>query len=861
MFARNGSTRQRLVLALAVLGAGYFVASVFAQGGNGNPGQSGTPKKIKPAQKALQGLISFEVTQPAPAKPGEVVTYTVKGKLKPEFYTYPITKKAPGQGQGTLLTVAATKEVQPLWPIKEKEPEFHYNDALNEVSLHVNGELVWSQDVFIKPDAKPGEMELPVKVNLQICKTSCFGPDEYPDPILVKIKVLDAPAVAVTPEIEKRLKQTDSPKAEVVTLPKEWAAKIKKEDKVPGALGTTGTKTTGTDPALSAGLVGLLGSAFFGAILMLLTPCVFPMIPITVNFFLKQSEKEHHNALFTALVYSGTIIFLLTVIMLAFGSVVIEWATDPWFNLLLGAALIFFALSLFGMYEIELPSGLARFTSAREGQGGYFGAIFMALTFTITSFTCTGPFLGMMMAPIAAFQVPYWQLVLAALVYATTFAAPFFLLALFPSWLKRLPKSGGWLNSIKVTMGFLEIGAALKFLANTDGAFSPGNPLFLNNDTVLCAWIALSVATGFYLFGLFRLPHDDAVEKIGVLRMMFAAFFIGFALYLTPLLFGKKPDGLISQNVVAFLPQPFKSAATQIGSSHDSLVWHKDARKAWEIAQKENKYIFIDFTGVTCANCRDNEENVFPLARVQNELKQYVLLQLYTDWVPLPGLSRTEATKLGMKNKEYQGEMVTPALPTYAIYKPDPNVPLGSDPEFEKSLILGTKEGRIDDIDGFVEFLRRPLQEQKVAKKLELDWNQDYQTAWKQADKEGRLLLVHFSAVSSVYARYNEGSVYQHPSVAEQLKRFVRVQLYIDKVPGGGLSAQESDVQAKRNHDWLAGMGFGWAPAVVIVKPNKGATKGADGLPDATVVEKSMGMITDIPPFVSLLKKAAAGTP
>src|SRR5262249_33011754 len=152
-----------------------------------------------------------------------------------------------------------------------------------------------------------------------------------------------------------------------------------------------------------------------------------------------------------ASVYAGTIIILLTLVMVALGKVIITWSTDPWFNLALGAVMVLFALSLFGMYEIELPRGLARFTSAHEGKGGYIGALFMALTFTITSFTCTGPFLGAMLGGAAALRPPFGHLVLAALVYSTTFAAPFFILALFPSLLKALPKSGGWLNAIKVT--------------------------------------------------------------------------------------------------------------------------------------------------------------------------------------------------------------------------------------------------------------------------------------------------------------------------------------------------------------------------------------------------------------------------
>src|SRR5262249_23378265 len=162
------------------------------------------------------------------------------------------------------------------------------------------------------------------------------------------------------------------------------------------------------------------------------------------------------------------------------------------------------------------------FTSAREGQGGYVGAVFMALTFTITSFTCTGPFLGAMLGGVGALRPPFGHVVLASLVYSITFAAPFFLLALFPSLLKALPKSGGWLNSIKVTMGFIELALAMKFLGNADVSWNPGNPRLFTYDTVLCAWIALSFACGLYLIGVFRLPHDEPVDHIGVLRLLFA---------------------------------------------------------------------------------------------------------------------------------------------------------------------------------------------------------------------------------------------------------------------------------------------------------------------------------------------------
>ena len=486
------------------------------------------------------------------------------------------------------------------------------------------------------------------------------------------------------------------------------AKKLKAEDaKTVGAVASKGEVTTnGSSQVDKTVLWGLLGAAFGGAFFMLLTPCVFPMIPITVNFFLKQSEKEHHNPLGMASVYSGTIIILLTTVMLALGRLVIELADDPWFNLALGGLLIVFALSLFGMFELELPSFLARYTSAREGQGGFWGTVFMALTFTITSFTCTGPFLGVMLAPIAGIKPPVIYLVLAALVYSTTFAAPFFMLALFPSMLKKLPKSGGWLIVVKVVMGFLEIGAALKFLANTDLVFNPGNPRLFNFDTVLCAWIALSFACGLYLIGVFRLPHDDPTQCIGVPRMLFATIFFGLTVYLSPALFGMRLTGIVGENVIAVLPKRFGDAhGIAIGSSRGgALAWHLHYEDAWQEAVKNHKLILIDFTGITCTNCRGNEENVFPRPEVAAAMTEYVRVQLYTDQDVDSKLSYAQNKEQAHRNARWRDKLADPSNPTYVIFRPDGDRPFDAEDNLQGKA-LGIERGTIFDVPAFVNFL------------------------------------------------------------------------------------------------------------------------------------------------------------
>lgn len=662
--------------------------------------------KESPTTRKLAELLSFKVSvQPSQAKPGEVVKVTLVGTVKKGFHTYPITMRTANQLEGQLAKLAYDLDagLKVLWPVAESKPILHRQGA--DTALHHEGEFTWSQEFLVLPEATPGEKKIRIKPRLLVCdENRCFGPAPYPS-MPTSLQVVAGPAVALSAAMQKRL-QADVPAVQIVTAPPSTAA-----DKTPGKGAPGSTTNAPVDP--NQNLLGLLGSAFIGAFLMLLTPCVFPMIPITVNFFIKQSEHEHHNPLLMASVYCGTIIALLTLVMLILGRVVIDLANDRWFNLALGSVLILFAFSLFGMFEIELPSFLVNFTAAREGQGGLLGTVFMALTFTITSFTCTGPFLGAMLAPVAGLRPPFLHLALAAVVYSATFAAPFFVLALFPSMLKKMPKSGGWMNAIKVTMGFLELGAALKFLSNADMAWFPGNPRLFNYDTVLCAWIALSFACGLYLIGTFRLPHDDPADHIGVIRMVFAAIFFGLAVYMTPALRNETPAGIVGEGLVAFLPPNFKEKTGHGGSGNgEHLSWHLDYQDAWEEAKRDNKLIFIDFTGVTCTNCRDNEKNVFPRPEVVKEMRQYVRVQLYTDTVPNPALSPGQAKEQADRNSQWRDTLGDLTNPYYVVFRPARDEPFAGDQL--KGEVIDRRNGTIRDIADFVRFLQEPLQKQQA---------------------------------------------------------------------------------------------------------------------------------------------------
>jgi thiol:disulfide interchange protein DsbD len=325
------------------------------------------------------------------------------------------------------------------------------------------------------------------------------------------------------------------------------------------------------------------------------------MIPITVSFFLKQSEKANYRPVTMAVVYCLTIVVVLTVAAYALLEFFQLLIVNPLMNFALGALFVFFALSLFGMYEIELPSGLARFTSSREGRGGLVGVMFMALTFTIVSFACVAPFLGGFAGTAESAGLTPTHRVLGGLAFAVTFASPFFVLALFPALLKKLPKSGSWLNSVKVVMGFLELAAALKFFRSGELILlSP--PAFFTFDLVLGMWIALALLCGLYLLNFYRLPYDSPAEHIGVPRLLFGFLFLSLGFYLLPALFNtsegekQRPGGTVYAWVDSFLLPEAREGKGEAAWSGNLPRTLEDARLARQQTGK-TKLVFIDFTG------------------------------------------------------------------------------------------------------------------------------------------------------------------------------------------------------------------------------------------------------------------------
>ncbi|MGH9935097.1 MAG: protein-disulfide reductase DsbD family protein, partial [Blastocatellia bacterium] len=380
-------------------------------------------------------------------------------------------------------------------------------------------------------------------------------------------------------------------------------------------------------------------------------------------------QKSSGAAVGQAAFFSAGIIFTYTALGLALAVIagptgLNQLASSPWMNLFLTLLFVIFALNLFGMFEIRIPTGLVSKLDAKAqtGQAGTtFATILMGITFTLTSFTCTTAFVGTVL--IYATRGDWFWAVVGMLAFATAFAAPFFLFALFPRWLSSLPKSGGWLNSVKVVMGFLEIAAAFKFLSNVDLVWGWDT---VSRNLVLAAWVAIALVTAIYLLGKIQLPHDSPVERLGVMRMLFATSFFAVAFYLLTGLLGA-PLGELD----AWLPPEDRNVSfSRSGpSSNDGKnaqnLWIESYDTALQKARAENKPVFLNFTGVTCTNCRWMEKNMFPDPLVKKELDRFVLAELFTD-------RETAAHQVeDEKNAERQStQFGSAALPLYAIISP-----------------------------------------------------------------------------------------------------------------------------------------------------------------------------------------------
>lgn len=422
--------------------------------------------------------------------------------------------------------------------------------------------------------------------------------------------------------------------------------------------------------------LGTFFLAFIFGFAALLTPCVFPMIPMTVSFFTKQS-KTKAAGIKNAIIYGISIIVIYVIlgvaVSLAFGpSALNALSTNVWFNLIFFVLLIVFAASFLGAFEIVLPSSWGTKVDAQADRGGMVGIFFMALALAIVSFSCTGPIVGTILVEAAAGGDQTGPII-GMLGFSSAIALPFALFAAFPGWMNSLPKSGGWLNTVKVVLGFLELAFAFKFLSNADLVYQLH---WLEREVFLAIWIAIFGALTLYLFGKIRLPHDSPLTHISVGRLSLGLFSLSFTLYMLPGLWGA-PLNLISAFPPAqhYAESPYGVGFSKLGeggsgSSHEALpegahlmaphniVAFNDYELGLSYAKKIGKPVMIDFTGHACVNCRKMEQNVWAKDKVLNVLKNdVVLISLYVDDKrPLPEEEIVDSQLRPGKKLKYIGQ-------------------------------------------------------------------------------------------------------------------------------------------------------------------------------------------------------------
>lgn len=408
---------------------------------------------------------------------------------------------------------------------------------------------------------------------------------------------------------------------------------------------------------------GLFIFSFLGGLAALLTPCVFPMIPLTVSYFTKKSQNRAQG-ISNALIYGLSIMVLYvgvtyTITRIAGPAAMNAFSTNPYVNLVFFALLVIFAISFFGAFEITLPSSWINKADSASEQGGVVGIFFMAFTLALVSFSCTGPIIGTLL--FEAFSGGIKGPLVGMTGFSLALAIPFALFAAFPGWLNSLPRSGGWLNSVKVVLGFLELALAFKFLSTADLVWQSG---LLLREYFIIIWIAIGLLLTIYLLGFFRLPHDSKSEKIGVGRLMFAILSLSFTIYLIPGLWGaplKLISGLtppmwyteapLGKTISADLKTPEYIEGAHPESCPHGLNCFHEFELGLQYAKKVNKPILLDFTGWGCVNCRKMEEKVWSDPRVLQKLQNdFVLISLYVDErTPLPTEKQYYSEILGQK--------------------------------------------------------------------------------------------------------------------------------------------------------------------------------------------------------------------
>ncbi|MBC8135534.1 MAG: thioredoxin family protein [Fibrella sp.] len=593
------------------------------------------------AQKIPVVTWSGGLSRPA-ARAGEKIAVRITANVKPGYHIYSIKPVKDGP-QATEIMVAAKGFTAFGKPVESKPEIVNDPNFGLQIGMH-EGAPVFTQLLSVPKTAKPGSVPVSASVFFMACTDkACLPPKEV---------VVSVPAIKVQ------------------------AGAARKEFLVAGESGDSAvsppTASAGTlSPALvpanrppDSGIGAFLATAFGAGLVALVTPCVFPLIPVTLAFFTKQVTTENGEAkqggvVKLAALYCLGIVLAFTAIGAVLAATVgaagaNQLASNPYVNLGFGILFIVFALSLLEVIEIKPPAFLQKLTNG-NGPGAAknatnWGVLGMGLTFVIAAFTCTAPFIGTVLVAAASAQTgSQWvRPILGMTTFALALALPFFVLALFPSLLARLPKSGAWLSTVKGAMGWIELAAAVKFISGADQVWGLQ---ILNEATILGLWAIVFLAGGFWLLGLLRIGWSAPDAPATPLRGSFAAVFLAIGVYCVYGLTGRPLDSF----TVAYLPPTDYGIGAKQGEGELEYLDSLEAGLAQ--AKAENKPIFIDFTGHNCTNCRWMERNIFPKPLVNEELSKFVRVRLITD-----------DRKLGPALQAYQEKTFgTVELPLYAV--------------------------------------------------------------------------------------------------------------------------------------------------------------------------------------------------
>jgi thiol:disulfide interchange protein DsbD len=574
-------------------------------------------------------------SQPPAAAPGASILVELRLDLDSPWHMYSPTTPKPGPAGGPIPTtmglepnpavVGSTLYYPP--PDRKFDPNFNLDTETYEKSAR------FYFKVDLAPDAPAGETELTALMRYQLCTDKeCLPPKK----VFASTKLSIMPGAAVSAAV----------------VPTGWLEFAPASEEAPVAAAVESQGQSSAQPLGSFLLI-----AFGFGLAAIFTPCVFPMIPITLSFFLNQGAATRRQAVVQAFMFCLGIVVLFT--GMGFGVTaalgpfgVTQMASNPWVNGFISLVFFAFGLSLLGAFEITLPSGLLTRMNAASNRGGYLGVLLMGLTFSLTAFACVGPFVGTLL--VASVQGGQLQPVLGMAAFASGLALPFFFLALFPGYLERLPRSGGWMARVKIVMGFLILAAMFKYLSNVDAVMQWE---LLSRERFLAIWVVLFTLPGLYLLGLLPMEGVKRDQNLGVGRLLVATILLASAISFIPGMFGARLGG-----IEAFIPAPAESAMGSTGAASRPAWLKNDFDAALARAKAENKRVLVAFTGYACTNCHWMKANMFTRPEIGEAMQSLVAVELYTD-------GTDAASEANQKRQEL--EFKTVAIPFYVVLNSD----------------------------------------------------------------------------------------------------------------------------------------------------------------------------------------------